>query len=164
MSVGEREKKVANSWKLSFLSTVPRNCLQPPGFIQRLPVNDLSKGQVLTGIGIRLQNIFNHCILKWELQYFVVQNFKIFICLSVTPQLTWGKVFFSEDVLYQNVLLCGSANFSEFWRNKGFPLSILYCIWYYLGCGFVRNREQSSVVMQWVEDLHRKIKWHKKWH
>lgn len=92
------------------------------------------------------------------------KNNKIFICLSMTPQLTWGKVFFSENVLYQNVLLCGSANFSEFWRTKCFPPSILCCVWYYLGCVFVRNCEQNSVARQWVEDLHREIKPHKKWH
>lgn len=77
VSIGERGGGwggVANSWKLCFLSTLPRNCLQPPGSIQRLPFNDLSKGQVLTGIGIHARNIFSHCILNCELQHFIFQD------------------------------------------------------------------------------------------
>lgn len=63
-------KKCSQQLKVVLSINCAKNCLQPPGFIQRLPVNDLSKGQVLTGIGIHVQNIFNNCILKWELQYF----------------------------------------------------------------------------------------------
>lgn len=160
------KRNVANSWKLSFWSIQPRNCLQPPGSTHRLPFSDLSKGQVLTGIGIHVQSVSNHCILKHELKHSVFQEATLnyFICQNAAPQLTWGKVFSSEDILYQNALLCGARNFLWSYHGlNGFPSSDSHCVWYYLGCDFIRNREQNSVVRQRAEDLHRKIKWHKKW-
>lgn len=123
-------KKCSQQLKVVLSINCAKNCLQPPGFIQRLPVNDLSKGQVLTGIGIHVQNIVNNCILKWELQYFVFQGTTSRF-LFVWHALLEGKFlfFFFEDVLYQNVLLCGSANFSEFWRTKCFPpLHFVLCL------------------------------------
>lgn len=122
VSFGERGKKSTQQLRLVLSINCAKTCLQPSGFIQRLPVNDLSKGQVLAGVGIHLKNIFNLCILKWGLRYFVFQDTVSIFFFCLTPQLTWGKIFFSEEVLHQNVLLCGSANFSEFWRTKCFPL------------------------------------------